>query len=125
MGFLLNRNKKIIVMGDRVLISPAEENERTSVGLYLPQTVLDKETVQSGRIVATGPGISLPYPPEGGEDEPWKSTRREPQYIPMEAKEGDYAIFLRKAAVEIKIENKTYLVVPQSAILVLFREEME
>ncbi len=125
MGFLLNRNKKIIVMGDRVLISPEEENERTSVGLYLPQTVLDKETVQTGRIVATGPGISLPYPPEGGEDEPWKSTRREPHYIPMEAKEGDYAIFLRKAAVEIKIENKTYLVVPQSAILVLFREEME
>lgn len=111
-------------MGDRVLISPDEENERTSVGLYLPQTVLDKETVQSGRIVATGPGISIPYPPEG-DDEPWKATRREPQYIPMEAKEGDYAIFLRKAAVEIKIEEKTYLVVPQSAILVLFREEIE
>ena len=41
----------------------------------------------------------------------------------MQAYEGDYAIFLRKAAVEIKYEGKPYLVVPQAAILILLRDE--
>ena len=41
----------------------------------------------------------------------------------MQAQVGDYVIFLRKAAVEIKYENKTYLVVPQAAMLVLLRDE--
>ena len=48
------KRRKLIVIGDRVLISPDEGDERTKVGLYLPQTVIDKDSVQSGRIVATG-----------------------------------------------------------------------
>ena len=39
-----------------------------------------------------------------------------------EAQVGDYAIFFRKAAVEITFENDRYLVVPQAAILALSRE---
>ncbi len=113
--------RKLIVMGDRVLIRPDGGAEKTAVGLYLPQTVLDKDSVQSGTIVATGPGLSLPDP-GSLDDEPWKRSRHEPQHVPMEARKGDVAIFLRKAAVEIKYEEKTFLVVPQSAILVLLRE---
>jgi co-chaperonin GroES (HSP10) len=121
----MNRKKKrLLVMGDRVLIRPDEGTEKTAVGLYLPQTVLDKDAVQGGSIVATGPGISLPDP-SNLDDEPWKHPQREPHHLPMQAQEGDYAIFLRKAAVEIKYEDKTYLVVSQSAILVLLREEEE
>jgi co-chaperonin GroES (HSP10) len=40
----------------------------------------------------------------------------------MQAREGDYALFFRKAAVEITFENERYLVVPQPAILALVRE---
>jgi len=40
----------------------------------------------------------------------------------MQAGVGDYALFFRKAAVEITFGQKTYLVVPQAAILVLVRE---
>jgi hypothetical protein len=40
----------------------------------------------------------------------------------MQVEIGDYAIFLRKAAVEIKFEGKKFLVVPQSALLLLVRE---
>jgi chaperonin GroES len=116
--------KKLIVVGDRVLIRPDGGVEKTAVGLYLPQTVLDKDSVQSGTIVATGPGISLPDP-MNPDDEPWKSSDKVPHHISMQAQEGDYAIFLRKAAVEIKYDDKTYLVVPQSAILVLLREDEE
>jgi len=112
--------KKLIVVGDRVLVTPAEGEERTNVGLYLPSTAVDRQAVQGGRIVATGPGVPLSAPTELDE-EPWKVTGGEPRYVPMQALIGDYALFFRKAAVEITFEGKRYLVVPQAAILVLVR----
>ncbi len=113
-------NKRLVVVGDRVLITPEEGEERTSVGLYLPPTAVDHQAVQSGRIVATGPGMPLPEPTKL-DDEPWRITGNAPQFFPMQAQVGDFALFFRKAAVEIKFEDKQYLVVPQAAILVLSR----
>ena len=43
--------KRLIVVGDRVLISPEEGEERTNVGLYLPPTALESRQVQGGRII--------------------------------------------------------------------------
>ncbi|HHM24332.1 MAG TPA: co-chaperone GroES [Bacteroidetes bacterium] len=118
------KRKHLLVIGDRVLIQPDEGEERTEVGLYLPKWAVEKAAVQGGRVVATGPGIPLPEPGDL-EDEPWKPSDAQVQYLPMQVEEGDYAIFLRKSAVEIKFEGKTYLVVPQSAVLVVVREEDE
>ena len=115
------RRTKLLVVGDRVLIEPDHGEERTEVGLYLPKWAVEKESVQGGHIVAVGPGTPLPDFKEV-DDEPWRATRRESRHIPMQAREGDYAIFLRKAAVEIKVDGKNYLVVPQAAILVLMRD---
>jgi co-chaperonin GroES (HSP10) len=113
--------KKLIVVGDRVLVVPEEGEERTRVGLYLPQTAVDALAVQGGRIVATGPGNPVPEP-TALDDEPWKIGNREGvRYVPMQARVGDYCLFFRKAAVEITFEGKKYLVVPQAAILVLVR----
>jgi len=112
--------KRLVVVGDRVLITPQEGEERTNVGLYLPPTAVDKMAVQSGRIVATGPGTALSAPTELDE-EPWKQMSSETRYVPMQAAIGDYALFFRKAAVEITFEDEHYLVVPQAAILVLVR----
>ncbi len=114
--------KKLIVVGDRVLIAPEEGEERTTVGLYLPPTAVDHQAVQSGRILATGPGTALSEPATL-DDEPWRLTSPETRYVPMQARVGDYALFFRKAAVEITFEAKRYLVVPQAAILVLVRKE--
>jgi len=115
--------KDLIVVGDRVLVAPEEGEERTNVGLYLPPTAVDRQTVQSGRIVATGPGTPLPDPTQL-DDEPWKiSSGGEKKFVPMQARVGDYALFFRKAAVEISYEEKRYLVVPQAAILVLLRSK--
>lgn len=115
--------KRLIVVGDRVLIMPEEGEERTNVGLYLPQTAVDARQVQGGRIVATGPGTPMTEP-TSMDDEPWKIRGPDVKYLPMQAEVGDYALFFRKAAVEITFEGKTYLVVPQAAILVLVRHEM-
>jgi co-chaperonin GroES (HSP10) len=114
-------NRKLIVVGDRVLISPEEGEDRTRVGLYLPASALEAVAIQAGRVLATGPGTALPEP-ASLDDEPWKIHGLEGgRYVPMQARAGDYALFFRKAAVEITFEERKYLVVPQAAILVLVR----
>lgn len=113
--------KQLIVVGDRVLIEPEEGEERTTVGLYLPASAVDKQSVQGGRVLATGPGTPIGAPTELDE-EPWKIGSGEARYLPVQARVGDFAIFFRKAAVEISFEGKEYLVVPQAAILTLVRD---
>jgi chaperonin GroES len=113
--------KRLIVVGDRVLITPEQGEERTNVGLYLPATALEGRQVQGGRIIATGPGTPMTEP-ASMDDEPWKIRGPDVKFLPMQAEVGDYALFFRKASVEITFENKVYLVVPQAAILVLVRE---
>jgi co-chaperonin GroES (HSP10) len=118
--------KQLIVVGDRVLVKLEEGEERTKVGLYLPSTAVDSQAVQGGRIVATGPGLPLPDLGTDQYDEPWRvgggGGGRETRHVPMQARAGDYALFFRKAAVEITFEAERYLVVPQAAILALVRE---
>ena len=117
-------SKHLIVVGDRVLIKLEDGEERTKVGLYLPPTDIDSQAVQGGEIVATGPGNPMPDFTDSS-DEPWRTSQREStgKFVPMQARPGDYALFFRKAAVEITFENETYLVVPQSALLALVRAE--
>lgn len=116
------KQKRLIVTGDRVLIRPDLTEERTKVGLYLPQTVKAKEEVIGGTVVQTGQGIPLADPADLS-DEPWKREPKEMKFLPVQAKAGDYALFLQKAGVEIKYEDENYIIIPQSAILILIREE--
>jgi chaperonin GroES len=115
--------KQLLVVGDRVLITPEDGDERTRVGLYLPATAIDAQQVQTGLIVATGPGTPV-ADISSLDDEPWKVDTREGRSRGMQARVGDHAIFFRKAAVEITFEDKKYLVVPQAAILVLVRDDL-
>ena len=115
-----NKLKKLVVIGDRVLIRPAKPDERTESGLYLPPGVQEKEKVQQGYIIKTGPGYVIPLPPE---DEPWKAREEQVKYVPLQAREGDLAIFLLGGATEVIYEGEKYFIVPQSAILMLEREE--
>ena len=122
-GLPLKRNgKHLLVVGDRVLIRVEEGEERSNVGLYLPPTAVDNQAVQGGKILATGPGQPMPDLSEPGE-EPWRTSSKETRFVPMQARAGDYALFFRKAAVEISFEKERYLVVPQAAILALVRED--
>jgi chaperonin GroES len=117
--------RQLLIVGDRVLIQVEDGEERSKVGLYLPATAVDNQAVQGGTVVATGPGQPLPSV-EDHLDEPWRiSGSKETRYVPMQARVGDYALFFRKAAVEITFENERYLVVPQAAILTLARDEQE
>ncbi len=114
-------SKHMLVVGDRVLIIPDSDKDRTEHGLYLPPSVKEKEKVQSGYIVKVGPGYPVPNP-NYIDQESWSPTPKEPvKYIPLQAEEGDYAIFIKDQAIEIEYDSKKYLIVPQSAILMLIR----
>ena len=115
-----NKFKKLVVIGDRVLIKPLQANEKTESGLYLPPGVQEKEKVQQGYVIKTGPGYAIPMHVEGEE---WKGEDEQVKYFPLQAREGDLAIFLVSGATEVMYENDKYFIVPQSAILMLEREE--
>ena len=115
--------RKIIVIGDRVLIRPDESSEKSPAGLYLPPTVREKEDVWGGIVVEVGPGLPVSEP-NSVEEEPWKTDTDNVRYIPSQVETGAYALFLKKASVEINVEEKKYLIVPQAAILVIIREQI-
>ncbi|GAB3826214.1 co-chaperone GroES family protein [Pontibacter rugosus] len=117
-----NKLEKIIIVGDRVLIKPKTASEQTKSGLYLPPGVQAKEKVQEGYIMKVGPGypVSADF---GFEEEAWGQEEEEVRYIPLQAKEGDLAIYLQRDAIEINYLGEKYFIVPQSAVLMLVREE--
>jgi len=116
-------SKQVLVVGDRVLIRPDTGEKKSPAGLYLPPSVIEKQEVRGGMVVEVGPGIPLGSPDDQF-DEPWKESKVDVKYIPTQADIGDYALFLSKASIEIKLEDKDYLIVPQSAILILIRDDL-
>lgn len=117
-----NKLKKLIVVGDRVLIKPKQISDKTKSGLFLPPGVQEKEKVQSGYIIKVGPGFPIPNPGDDS-DESWKGMNDKVKYMPLQAKEGDLAIFLQKSAFEVQYEGEKYFIVPQHSILLLERED--
>ena len=115
-----NKLKKLVIIGDRVLIRLSKADSRTQAGLYLPPGVQEKEKVQQGHVIKTGPGYAIPLPVES---EPWKNEEDQVKYIPLQVREGDLAIFLLSGATEIMYEGEKYYVVPQAAILMLERDD--
>jgi co-chaperonin GroES (HSP10) len=108
-----------------VLIKPKSEANKTTGGLLLPPGYKEKEEIQSGYVVKTGPGYPIPMPSDDM-DEPWKHKSKEDtvNYIPLQAIVGDLAIFLKKGAVEIQYHNEKYFIIPQHSILLLERDDL-
>ena len=113
--------KKLIVIGDRILIKPKVPQSKTKSGLLLPPGVNENEKVQTGYVVKAGPGY--PIPSVNDVDEPWKNRSDEPKYVPLQPKEGDQAVYLQNSAIEVEFNKEKYVVVPHSAILILLRDD--
>lgn len=116
----MDKLRNIIVIGDRVLIRPKSPTDQTKSGLYLPPGVKEKEKVQSGYVIKVGPGIPIP---SDNSDESWKSQDQQLKFIPLQAQEGDLALFLLQSAHEVIISDEKYFIVPHHAILMLERDE--
>ena len=111
---------KFLMIGDKVLIKPKNPQSQTKSGLYLPPTV-QQDRIQAGYIIKTGPGY--PLPSQTDEHEVWEKKDGEVHYLPLQAKEGDLAVYLQNSAYEINFNDEKYLIVPHSAILMLIRDE--
>jgi chaperonin GroES len=112
--------KNFIMVGDRILVKPKSQQERTKSGLYLPPGVQEKEKVNSGYVLKVGPGYPIPAI---SEDEPWKDVKDEVRYVPLQPKEGDVAVYLQSSGYEIEFNKEKYIIIPHAAILLLIRDE--
>lgn len=112
---------KINIVGDRVLIKLRKESGRSASGLYLPPGVKEKEKIQYGYVVKSGPGYPIPLPID--DDETWKNEKEKIKYIPLQVREGDLAVFLQGSSYEVIYQGDKYFIVPQSAILMIERDE--
>lgn len=118
----MNENlKNLIVVGDRILLKPVAASNKTGSGLYLPPSVKEQDTVHTGLVVKVGPGYPIPA---NSEPDPFSEPVENVNYIPLQVKEGDQALFLHKNSYEIEVNGERFLVVNQSAILLVFREDL-
>ena len=81
-------------LADRVLVLPAQAEEKTIGGIIIPDTA--KEKPLQGKVVATG---------NGTKDEE------------MVVKEGDTVLYGKYAGTEVEFDGTKYLIMRQSDIL--------
>jgi len=92
---------KLRPLGDRAVVEPLEQEERTESGLFIPETA--KEKPQKGTIIAVG---------EGRKDEDGKR-------VPMDVEAGQTILFAKYGGTEIKIDGKKLLILKESDILAI------
>lgn len=93
--------KELKPLGDRVLIKPVVEEEKSKGGILLPDTV-SKEKPQVGEILAVGPG----------------STNKEGKIIPITVKKGDKVVYAKYSGTDIKDDDdEDYLLLSEKDIL--------
>jgi len=92
-------------LGDRVLLKPVYEEEKSKGGILLPDTV-SKEKPQVGEVLAVGPG----------------GTDQEGKLIPMTVKVGDKVVYAKYSGTDIKgDDDEEYLIISEKDILAVFK----
>jgi len=87
---------KIRPLADRVVVEPAEAEQKTASGIIIPDTA--KEKPQRGTIVAVG---------NGKKDEP------------MTVKTGDVVLYGKYSGTEIEIDGRKVLIMKESDIFAI------
>lgn len=96
---------RIRPLGDRVVIKPADREEKTKGGIFLPDTA-SKERPMEGHVLAVGPGRH---------DDSGK-------LIEMNVKAGDKVLFAKYSGTEFKVEEIEYLILSEKDILGIVQE---
>jgi len=90
---------KLKPLDDRIVVKQSEAKEKTTGGIYLPDTA--KEKPQIGKIIATGPGKLL----ENG-----KRNK-------MSVKKNDEVLYAKYMGNEIEIDGENYVILKESDVL--------
>ena len=92
-------------LGDRVLLEPLSDKEKTGKtgsGIYIPETA-EKERPEKGKVIAVGAG---------------KMTN-DGKLIPLSLKKGQVVLFSKYGPSEIKVDGKEYLIAKEEDILAI------
>ncbi len=84
---------------DRVLVKPADQEEKTSGGIIIPGTAQEKP--QEGKVIAVGPG----------------ARREDGSIAKLDVKVGDKVLYGKWSGSEIKIKGDTLMIMKESDIL--------
>jgi len=90
---------KIKPLGDRAIVEPFTEEEKTKSGIILPDTV-EKEEKEQGKIVALGDGEKIKK---------------------LNLKVNDIVLFGKYSGEEIKFDDKKYKVLKHEDILAVIK----
>jgi len=85
-------------LADRIVVKPAEAEEKTAGGIILPDTA--KEKPVEGTVVAAGPG----------------KVADDGKVIKMEVKVGDRVLYGKYSGTEVTINGEEYLIMRESDI---------
>ena len=92
---------KIKPLADRVVIKPAQAEERTKGGIIVPDTA--KEKPVWGEVVAVGPG----------------RVTEDGKSIPMEVKNGDKVLYGKYSGTEVTLDSEELLIMRESDIFAI------
>lgn len=87
-------------LGDRVILTPLEQESKTKSGIIIPDTA--KEKSHKGKVLAIGEG-----------------KYEDGKLVPMVVKVGDEVIYREYAGDEIKVDGQTVIVVKQEDIIAI------
>ncbi len=88
---------KIKPLGERIVVRPIKQEEKTEGGIYLPETA-SKEKPQRGDVIAVGADFKG-------------------------VKKGDKVIFAKYGGAEIKIDDEEYLILGEDDVLAILEED--
>jgi chaperonin GroES len=88
-------------LGDRLLVKPIEQEEKTASGIILPETA--KEKPQEGEVLAVGPG----------------GRKEDGSRIEMDVEVGDRVLYAKYAGTEVKMDGVKYLILRESDVLAI------
>ncbi len=91
-------------LGDRLVVEHVEQAEKSSGGVFLPDTA--KEKPQEGKVLAVGSGRTLD-----------NGTK-----LAMDVKVGDRVIYSKYSGSEVKIEGKELLIVSEKDVLAIYTD---
>ncbi|MBC7255601.1 MAG: co-chaperone GroES [Chloroflexi bacterium] len=88
-------------LGNRLVVEPIEQEERTAAGIILPETA--KEKPQKGVVLAVGPG----------------ARNEKGERLPMDVQVGDTVLYSRYGGTEVKVDGRTLLILREEDVLAI------
>jgi len=85
-------------LGDKVVVKPSEEEEKTAGGIILPDTA--KKKPQEGKVIAVGPGRVL--------DDGSRAA--------MSVKKGQTVVFAKYGGTEVTVDDEDLVILDEDSI---------